>query len=527
MNWNKETRVSEAFTGFSFHTLKAKPFIALLCILFPAFFSFVMLLRFHTPEDQFLSYFTDDFFYYLKIAMNIADHHRSSFDMLHDTNGYHPLWLALITLQYYLFGNTTALFISIVIMISIINTLSFFIFLTIALKLTNHLVAAVASSIYSATLMFTLSRTGMEVSLGILALALLALRLLQTPLEVQTRKQAIVTGLLISFAFLSRIDAILMPFLYICAGIVYPIKSRARLAMNTIYAGIGCIPIFFYLAFNHFYFSSALPISGAAKQLKTGFFPSSSTLLGLFGFSGYNIIFIWPIALSALLYVVLSLSGRVRCPSGDRLVVTAVLLHPLVFYPLLAFRSDWALWAWYFYPIVMVGIVVLPALLQLLLERLNSILINRLVLIGSIAVAIVTLQSIIPINPIAFQIYEAAKELKEFSATHHGTFAMGDRAGTAGYLLDDPIVQLEGLVGDKQMLQNIRAERNLNDVLKELNVRYYVATGGAFEGDCYTAHEPGQAGPKSPHMTGQFCQAPIHEFHVGPAETRIFEIGKQ
>ena len=38
----------------------------------------------------------DDAFYYFKIAQNIAAGHGSTFDGLHPTNGYHPLWMGLL-----------------------------------------------------------------------------------------------------------------------------------------------------------------------------------------------------------------------------------------------------------------------------------------------------------------------------------------------------------------------------------------------------------------------------------------------
>lgn len=38
----------------------------------------------------------DDAFYYFKIAQNIAAGRGSTFDGLHPTNGYHPLWMGLL-----------------------------------------------------------------------------------------------------------------------------------------------------------------------------------------------------------------------------------------------------------------------------------------------------------------------------------------------------------------------------------------------------------------------------------------------
>ncbi len=53
----------------------------------------------------------DDAFYYFQIAHNLADGQFSTFDGgITRTNGYHPLWLWLITPFYWIFDKETALF---------------------------------------------------------------------------------------------------------------------------------------------------------------------------------------------------------------------------------------------------------------------------------------------------------------------------------------------------------------------------------------------------------------------------------
>ena len=53
----------------------------------------------------------DDSFYYFQIAFNLAEGHFSTFDGgITRTNGYHPLWLFLITPFYWVFDKETALF---------------------------------------------------------------------------------------------------------------------------------------------------------------------------------------------------------------------------------------------------------------------------------------------------------------------------------------------------------------------------------------------------------------------------------
>ena len=49
-------------------------------------------------------------------------------------------------------------------------------------------------------------------------------------------------------------------------------------------------------------------------------------------------------------------------------------------------------------------------------------------------------------------------------------------AGKVSYLLDKKLIQLEGLVGGKKIIQNIKAENNLCEVLKEFGVDIYLSS---------------------------------------------------
>jgi len=56
-------------------------------------------------EDWLIRYpFTDDAFYYAQIARNIVSGKGVTFDGLHETNGFHPLWLLLLLPIYALFS---------------------------------------------------------------------------------------------------------------------------------------------------------------------------------------------------------------------------------------------------------------------------------------------------------------------------------------------------------------------------------------------------------------------------------------
>src|SRR5882672_9277037 len=47
-------------------------------------------------DRQLISWLTDDTFYYLQIARNVAGGAGFTFDGIHRTNGFHPLWMFLL-----------------------------------------------------------------------------------------------------------------------------------------------------------------------------------------------------------------------------------------------------------------------------------------------------------------------------------------------------------------------------------------------------------------------------------------------
>jgi hypothetical protein len=121
--------------------------------------------------------------------------------------------------------------------------------------------------------------------------------------------------------------------------------------------------------------------------------------------------------------------------------------------------------------------------------------------------------------------YQTAIFVKQFSATHPGIYAMGDRAGMVSYLLPYPLVQTEGLVMDRDFLDLIKRRTPLREVLDKYGVRYYISIATKPYTGCYEASEPFEAGPQSPHMLAEFCEQPVTEFtDTDGIKTLIFRL---
>ena len=72
------------------------------------------------PVDKLLANFADDAFYYFKTASNIAGGLGPTFDGENLTNGYHPLWMEVNALIYYLIPNDKILPIRVVLGLSVL-----------------------------------------------------------------------------------------------------------------------------------------------------------------------------------------------------------------------------------------------------------------------------------------------------------------------------------------------------------------------------------------------------------------------
>ncbi|HEY6460242.1 MAG TPA: hypothetical protein VIY73_08820, partial [Polyangiaceae bacterium] len=121
-----------------------------------------------------------------------------------------------------------------------------------------------------------------------------------------------------------------------------------------------------------------------------------------------------------------------------------------------------------------------------------------------------------------------------------GRFAMGAIGGFVTYLLRKPVVQTEGLIEDRAMVEHIRSEDALGAVLRAYQVDYLIVSQyrGRMEkkDGCYLVTQPDAewAGKRVAKMRGALCAEPVVHFKtVLPAhrwsefstlETYVFDV---
>lgn len=473
-----------------------------------------------------MAWFQDDLFYYLKIASNLVAGHGSTFDGVHQTNGYHPLYFALLCALTRINAGFPFLCVCLCllgVLASVVSVLAIRSVLQQAAP--ENAVLADPLAVLVLVPCFNTFYQGMETTLtlplGFLLLAWWSRALTcLTPARL-TPASAAFGGLLAALLVLSRLDSALLVVLLIAATAL----TRKRFlsvtpAASFSFASVLALCLVPYFTLNKLHFGAWLPISGVAKQLRIHHTPSLA---------------VWRSVLQPKASLYLSLAAivlfvwlRSRLNPSVQVVLASAIAFRWLHFGVISVVSDWPLWGWYFYS-VRFAILAFFALAAAAASRLGVIRHAKLIANSLFAVALLLLplQTWV-LDPTMADIHAVAVALSRFATTHPGAFAMGDRAGMVGYLLPDPVYQTEGLVSNLAFLDHIRREDDLRSTLRHEGVRYYVtSTPAAITSDsCLLASEPALAGPDSHHMRSRFCAPPILTL-PGAYITRVFDLEQQ
>jgi hypothetical protein len=505
-------------------------FLAALLTLFSRFF-----------HPNLFGYFEDDFFYYAQVARNLATGHGSTFDSIHLTNGYHPLWMLVILLLYKLFPGT-ALFVAVQV-VSLAAILAFFFG---ALRCLRYLglperlapLTALLLSLHALLLL----RFGMEVTLA-LPLGIWTLATILNPQFRWTPAQTVLYGLLACATILARLDNLFLIAALLTAqwtskhaAMVHSVVPRrppdpelaegeGPLYLPLSLFALCFLPLLGDLAFNLLQFHTLLPVSGQAKQLKPLLPPSLTTLHSLvLPFDRTKAAFVYP-ALLAILAGLLAFRRSAPLLSPlHRNILIALFAFPVLHLASLSLLSDWTVWPWYFYsliyPVLASAVLLLTPLRDLVpaSPRWRIPVANLTLLIG----AYILFLSAYSLFKKPSKTSQLAVFVADFSRQHPGTYAMGDDAGSTAFRSDQPFLQLEGLMMDADYIQVLRHRTPLAQVLHRYHVDYYVALQIERTGPCFLTHEPAQAGPHSPHLPGRICAQPLAQHTEDGVSVGIF-----
>jgi hypothetical protein len=471
-------------------------------------------------SQAYLGLLEDDYFYYAIVADNLLTQGRLTYDETTLTNGFHPLWFVVLASLRALCGSLGPAF---YVTLTLVSLASMFVTFELGRQFAGKLGASPAlagaiAAVYSVGTAQLLTN-GME---SVVAVPLLLWLLVEIarPGAVTSRRAAKV-GFVASLAILGRLDLAIAVALLIVGFTVLvrpPLAVFSRLLLAFCAGGL-LVPL--YAAANLHFFGSPFPVSALAKQLvmSPGFNLTYAKRVALGTVYGPTVSIVLPLGLVALLLLIRR-DGLERPVA--RFAGALALGFAFVFFGVNA-STGWIFFAWYAYPIAAATI----AALVLICDRWAPGARGR----TAAALAATLLVALAPVlaarhyiehgprwsvadNSLLAMSYELAGRVRG----RHGRFAMGAIAGVATYVMDKPVLQLEGIMADHRLVEHIRRQDPLDEVLRAYQVDYLVVSLASasvpHRDGCYLVTQPNAewAGARTAKMRGEICTEPIEHF---------------
>ncbi|KPJ59968.1 MAG: hypothetical protein AMJ46_08430 [Latescibacteria bacterium DG_63] len=459
----------------------------------------VHLVSFWTSDvSRLVTRFADDAYFYFEIARNLMETGRLTFDGQSVTNGFHPLWMALLIPVFALANDPTQV-------LRIVGSLNVLLlgtagFLGLRFLATRHsMIALSLSALVMARFIESFIEYCMETSIVVLLCVLLLTRVRRVNICSLTRlrtSQVVGLGWLLAFIQLARLDAIFLNCTLLLTVVIAGYTATERLSFVKGLAvlaapslGTGSV----YLLANYAAFGHFVPVSAVSKSLSETPFnyvmlrqllgdPWSMRLTSTFTlFSAMLLV--------ATVYVVAFCLRRrklICSPNSGEAWGAAVIASSfaIVFTSYFLIFTSWKLWGWYSYPGLLVSMFTLPSLVESVERRV--LFSRRLVRFAGIAgiiagtLAFLAMCVVVPRwghwtktdveANFKYQNYLMAEALNA-QPERLATFGMGDRAGSFAYFYKGNVLQLEGLVGDYELVEAIR-HNDLMNYMSEFNVEY-------------------------------------------------------
>lgn len=467
------THLSITIPRWQINVIRSITYVTFLALSFRIFYHIL------NGTDGYLTVPVDDFYYYFTVAKNIAASLGSTFDGITSTNGYHPIWLLMITGLHLIQSDITWFFFGIAIVCLVCSIITFelsykLLFQTLTPNAVSYAVLLFMSLSYG-----WMSTWAMEVTIAI-PIYLFSLVKLPTFLvsENHNAKYFFLFGLLLSVLTLSRIDLIAYCGLLLCIVLVVRKRNGSLSIKQLVYVVLGCFPILLYGIFNYIYFDSLLPISGVAKQLTKNFGFNNHLISDLRMLrEGYIATIIIPAAIIAL-----AIFRKEIAKLQNTVVLYLGIGYPILYFTIYGFQSDWIIFVWYQYMLpvaIAFGIYSIYESIKQYTIKIPTTLINFILVAVTLGVMLPKIyqtcySQTVEWSPYPGSIYDHAQKLLSFTSTHPGRYAMGDRAGLTQYIIQRPVIQLEGLMSDNEFIDNINHQKDLLRVLTSRSVDYLI-----------------------------------------------------
>jgi hypothetical protein len=422
----------------------------------------------------------DDASYYFTTARNLAAGLGLTFDGIHRTNGFHPLWLLLLVPLFLAHGPPETMIRLVVLLQAVLLSAAYLVFWRTQSKSFSSRTAAL-TGIFFACFVFLPSVNGMESALLVLLITMLhayGSYLAQKP---PAWPQAAALGILIGCVILTRLDMIFVAlylFFWFANRCLFRQVGPRAVATASVCGLAAIVVVGPYLAFNFFEFGGVMPISGVLKSS----FPHSSlgldTLPRLAAIGSVNLVSaglaicwsVWTVIRNARSRPVTDPPAHAIATSIFGWTIASHFIYTIVF-----MKNDTFGWYFVLYPLFAIVLVTGP-IDRMIKSRLMR---SQQALYPSLAALLIIalIGRIYTRNPYPQNgqwhtpVYNAAVWAREHTSPK-AIFAMSDCGHFAFFSLRR-VINLDGLVND-MAFQSTLAERRLNEYLHENAVGFLV-----------------------------------------------------
>jgi hypothetical protein len=438
--------------------------------------------RFALQDDvrHLLVRIVDDASYYFTTARNLADGRGLTFDGIHPSNGFHPLWLLMLVPLFLLHEPPETMIRLVALLQTVLLGIAYLVFWRTQSKLFSPRTAALTAILF-AGLVFPLCINGMESALLVLLVTMLygyGLHIAQTQPNWQ---RAALLGIIVGCVVLARLDMI---FIALClfgwlARCCLPVETRSRAVALVLVCGLAAAAVVGpWLAFNYLEFGSAMPISGA---LKSSFPHTSLGPYTLPRLAAMGIIYLGSAILAVCwsLWTVIRTRSKTPSPdSGSYTAATAIFAWAVTthfIYTMFFVREDTFAWYFVIYPLFAIVLVSGPIerMLSSKLIRTRPVVYpaTAALLIVAVIVRDQTRDSFPQNGQWHTPAYNAAVWAREHTPPE-AIFAMSDCGHFAFFSLRR-VINLDGLTNNFDF-QHTLAEHRLNQYLRQNEVDFLV-----------------------------------------------------
>jgi hypothetical protein len=443
-----------------------------LVIVFTAIFLYLFITFTFGEIRRLMTMSPDDSAYFFNIANNFVNGNGFSFDGIHSTNGFQPLWqYFLIVVSYIIKGSPEQMYRFYYITQILLLILASFFYFDLVIKRFSWKVVLLSGLLYIRFVILT-SVNGMESA--ILVLSFSAFMYFWDHLDRSCKcgtNGYLLFGILVGLIVLSRLDMVFVVVSIYFSLLLFRMGKCNIRRLLLISFGIAII-LMPYLLYNYLIFGRVMPISGALKSS----FPNINNPINIF-FAGW---LPTGIAFASLIYILrMAYKNNKKKDAFDSYEMFtfslsfAVILHFI--YTVLF--VNWAVFSWHFIPYYFLVPLIIYEPVELIFKSMKKTIIKTaylflLLLFSSVLLIHIFRLYQVPLDH-SFNVasYDAALWVRR-NTNVDDIFAMKD-AGIFGYFSKRRVINLDGVVNNFKY-QQILKDQKLNEYLKTEGVTFFV-----------------------------------------------------